>query len=86
MKAGNEKKNGGEIPVVCGGSWFSSQTNPQMQVSEEDELDGGTGLTVGYAQSKWIAERILMIARARGVPVTIFRPGYVTGHSMFVFL
>lgn len=33
------------------------------------------------AQSKWIAELIVLEARNRGVPVTIFRPGYVTGDS-----
>lgn len=34
------------------------------------------------AQSKWIAELILLKARdERGLPITIFRPGYVTGDS-----
>ena len=33
------------------------------------------------AQSKWVSERILLLASSRGVPVTIFRPGFVTGHS-----
>ena len=35
----------------------------------------------GYAQSKWIAEKLLEEARHRGIPVTIYRPGTVSGHS-----
>jgi amino acid adenylation domain-containing protein/thioester reductase-like protein len=34
----------------------------------------------GYSQSKWMAERLVEVARARGVPVTIVRPGFVAGH------
>ncbi|KAH7104976.1 alpha-aminoadipate reductase Lys1p [Auriculariales sp. MPI-PUGE-AT-0066] len=51
-------------------------------VSELDSLDGArTGLKVGYGQSKWVSERILMEAARRGLPVRIVRPGYVLGDS-----
>eukprot|EP00160_Parvularia_atlantis_P019990 Unigene8085_Nuclearia_a/m.24782 Unigene8085_Nuclearia_a/g.24782 ORF Unigene8085_Nuclearia_a/g.24782 Unigene8085_Nuclearia_a/m.24782 type:complete len:551 (+) Unigene8085_Nuclearia_a:2347-3999(+) len=51
------------------------------RVSENDDLAGGVGLSVGYGQSKWVAEKLLLKARARGFPITITRPGYVVGHS-----
>ncbi|MGG6294847.1 amino acid adenylation domain-containing protein [Leptolyngbya sp. AN02str] len=35
----------------------------------------------GYAQSKWVAEQIVSRARANGVPINIFRPGFIVGHS-----
>jgi thioester reductase-like protein len=35
----------------------------------------------GYAQSKWVSERMVLIARSRGLPVTLYRPGAVTGDS-----
>lgn len=38
-------------------------------------------LLPSIAQSKWIAELTMLLARSRGLPVTIFRPGYVTGDS-----
>lgn len=38
-------------------------------------------LASGYAQSKWVAERLVAIARDRGLPVVIYRPGRVTGDS-----
>jgi amino acid adenylation domain-containing protein/thioester reductase-like protein len=35
----------------------------------------------GYAQSKWVAERLVMRAWDRHLPVTIFRPGVIVGDS-----
>lgn len=36
----------------------------------------------GYTQTKWVAERLVTLAGQRGVPVTIIRPGRITGHSV----
>jgi L-aminoadipate-semialdehyde dehydrogenase len=55
--------------------------NIDAKVMENDNLEGGKYLTVGYAQSKWVSERIVLLAKAKNVPVTIIRPGYVVGHS-----
>ena len=62
---------------VFDGSHYAQFT----EVPEDDALEGGGTLTVGYGQSKWIAERLVMLASSRGVPTVIFRPGYITGHS-----
>ncbi len=35
----------------------------------------------GYVQSKWVAERLLAQALERGVPVNIYRPGWITGQT-----
>src|SRR5262249_42105198 len=35
----------------------------------------------GYAQSKWVAERLAWAAAGRGVPVSVFRPGRIVWHS-----
>ncbi|MFQ6029233.1 MAG: thioester reductase domain-containing protein [Dehalococcoidia bacterium] len=48
---------------------------------EEDNLDHSEGLIGGYPQSKWVAEKLVTIARSRGLPVCIYRPGIITGHS-----
>jgi thioester reductase-like protein len=50
-------------------------------VGEQTSIEGGNALRGGYAQSKWVAERLVSAAGARGVPVTIHRPGRVTGDS-----
>src|SRR5262249_4656278 len=53
-------------------------------VREEDNLDASVEYLhtdMGYSQSKWVAERLVHIARSRGAPVTIFRPGFIMGHT-----
>ncbi|CAM3789778.1 thioester reductase domain-containing protein [Xenorhabdus thuongxuanensis] len=36
----------------------------------------------GYSGSKWVSEGIINIARQRGVPVSIYRPGLILGHTL----
>lgn len=51
-------------------------------VPETDPLNGSAhGLKSGYGQSKWVAERLVMAAAARGLSAVIVRPGYVVGDS-----
>ncbi len=38
--------------------------------------------TLGYTQSKWVSERMVLEAGRRGVPVNAYRLGRVTGHSV----
>ncbi|MBI1930565.1 thioester reductase domain-containing protein [Candidatus Poribacteria bacterium] len=47
---------------------------------EQDTLDHNECLYGGYAQSKWVAEKLVTIARERELPVCIYRPAIVTGH------
>ncbi|MCF6522532.1 non-ribosomal peptide synthetase [Streptomyces sp. JJ36] len=35
----------------------------------------------GYNQSKWVAEQLVGIARRRGLPVSVYRPGRIAGDS-----
>lgn len=52
-------------------------------VLESDDLQGSRkGLASGYGQTKWVSEQLIMRARARGVPATIIRPGYIVGDSV----
>ncbi len=50
-------------------------------IQEQDALEHSEGLHDGYAQSKWVAEKLVMTARSRGIPVCIYRLGMITGHS-----
>jgi len=35
----------------------------------------------GYGQSKWVAEKLVREAAGRGLPVCVYRPGNISGHS-----
>ena len=49
---------------------------------EQDDLSGYEAiLDAGYPQSKWVAEKLVHQAGARGLPTCIFRAGVITGHS-----
>lgn len=50
-------------------------------ILEEDEIDPSADLQDGYSQSKWVAERLVQLAGRRGLPVSIYRPGAVSGDS-----
>jgi thioester reductase-like protein len=36
----------------------------------------------GYGQSKWVAEKLVWEAAERGLPVCVYRPGNISGHSV----
>ncbi|MBW4594670.1 MAG: amino acid adenylation domain-containing protein [Brasilonema angustatum HA4187-MV1] len=61
---------------------FQSPAYQEMKVIlESDELADCEGLSNGYAQSKWVAEKLVMTAKERGIPVCIYRLGTIVGHS-----
>jgi thioester reductase-like protein len=67
--------------VSTTGVFFSAGGPPLEAVDEETDLGAVAGLLGGYAQSKWVAEKLVRLAGERGVPVTVYRPGRIGGHS-----
>ncbi|MCC3779745.1 thioester reductase domain-containing protein, partial [Streptomyces sp. UNOB3_S3] len=49
------------------------------KVDEDMPLAHADGLTMGYAESKWVAEEVLRHAAEAGLPVAVHRPYEVTG-------
>lgn len=62
-------------------SMMSSLERQGQILREDDELDRVGSLIGGYAQSKWVAEKLVEQARKRGIPVAVYRPHRITGHS-----
>jgi thioester reductase-like protein len=56
--------------------WYAGRT-----VGESDQLEHPEGMFLGYAQSKWAAEKLVLNARDRGLPVCIYRLPFISGHS-----
>jgi thioester reductase-like protein len=64
--------NGVLVPSLEG--WSES-----AMVALEDVPDK---LLDGYGQTKWVAEMLVCEASRRGMPVKIYRPGTISGHSV----
>jgi len=63
-------------------SVFSSAGESGVRaVGEQDELTPGEVLKGAYPQSKWVAEKLIEIGRERKIPISIYRPGRISGHS-----
>ncbi len=56
-------------------------TGAARPFTEDDLGDRPVKVPTGYPRTKWVAEKITVIARDRGVPVTIQRPWMITGHT-----
>ncbi len=52
-----------------------------LTATEDDPNDEPNGLSHGYAQTKWVAERLVLAARSRGLPAAVYRPARIIGHS-----
>jgi thioester reductase-like protein len=50
-------------------------------VYEHEDSESILGLYGGYGETKWVCERLVRIARTRGLPIAIYRPGVLSGHS-----
>ncbi|MFJ4971757.1 amino acid adenylation domain-containing protein [Streptomyces sp. NPDC088755] len=50
-------------------------------ITETTPTGPATALPDGYAQSKWVAEGLVALARERGLPVTVHRPGRISGDT-----
>ncbi len=52
-----------------------------VTITESTPTGPSPALPDGYAQSKWVAEQLIGLAHERGLPVTIHRPGRISGDT-----
>lgn len=56
----------------------------QAVIGEDEPLDDHLEhlrYDIGYSASKWVAEKLVWEAARRGLPVSVYRPGFIMGHS-----
>nr|WP_231935260.1 thioester reductase domain-containing protein [Micromonospora viridifaciens] len=63
---------GGDGPADATGLVLGEDTLPDAPPPATD---------TGYNHSKWVAEQVVALARARGVPVAVYRPGRIAGDT-----
>jgi thioester reductase-like protein len=61
--------------------FFAPEYSRMTVIPEDDGLDHPEGPAIGYAQCKWVAERLVMAARRRGLPASVYRFGRISWHS-----
>lgn len=60
---------------------FDSSGYYGREVNESEPTFHTEGIDLGYTQTKWVAEKLVTIARDRGLPVSIYRPPLIAGDS-----
>ncbi|HAX78173.1 MAG TPA: hypothetical protein DCY88_20720, partial [Cyanobacteria bacterium UBA11372] len=60
---------------------FDSSGYYDREVTESEPIIHTEGIDLGYTQTKWVAEKLVTIARTRGLPVSIYRPPLIAGDS-----
>ncbi|MBD1865324.1 MULTISPECIES: non-ribosomal peptide synthetase [Trichocoleus] len=70
------------VHIVSTNSVFAPTAKSGVQTIWEQDIPTLEAVpNNGYVQTKWVAERQVMNARDRGLPVTINRPGRISGDS-----
>jgi thioester reductase-like protein len=70
-----------ELHFVSTTGVFDSDAGRGVVVLEADAPAHCHGSVMGYTQSKWVAEQLMLTARARGVPVSVYRTPFIMGDS-----
>ncbi len=60
---------------------FESDAYRGVPVAEADNPAHCHGSVMGYTQAKWVAEQLVLQARVRGVPASVYRPPFIMGDS-----
>ncbi|WP_237386979.1 thioester reductase domain-containing protein [Xenorhabdus sp. Sc-CR9] len=55
--------------------------SPRPYMEDDRAMSESVRDPSGYSGSKWVSEGIINIARNRNVPVSIYRPGLILGHT-----
>jgi thioester reductase-like protein len=61
---------------------YDTENYEGVAYADEDlPLEDSWGFHSGYDESKWVSEMIVTEAGRRGIPITIYRPGNISGDS-----
>lgn len=95
LRAANVEATRALLRFACTGTakpfHFVSSVSAGLATGVSSPFDEGApiadpaGLHLGYAQTKWVAERLVEAARERGLPGAIHRPSLIAGHSVTGF-
>ncbi len=69
------------VELVSSVSVFEAAAYRNQVIKEDDDLSHWEGIHIGYSQTKWVSERLVIAAGKAGLPITVYRPPLIGGHS-----
>ncbi len=69
------------VQMISSVAVFEATAYRNRQIVESDDLPEWRGIHLGYSQTKWVSERLVLAAGAAGLPVSVYRPPLIGGHS-----
>jgi len=75
---------GQAIPLefISSTSVYEASAYRDQLLNEDADLVEWRGIHLGYSQTKWVSERLVWQAAQMGLPVRIYRPPLIGGHSL----
>lgn len=69
------------LEFISSTSVYEAAAYRGQELDETSDLAAWQGIHLGYSQTKWVSERLVWQAARSGLPVRIYRPPLIAGHS-----
>jgi len=69
------------VELISSVAVYEARAYRDRELLERDDLAEWRGIHIGYSQTKWVSERLVLAAGAAGLPVRVYRPPLIAGHS-----
>jgi thioester reductase-like protein len=69
------------VELISSVAVFEATVYRDREILETDDLAEWQGIPLGYSQTKWVSERLVQAAGRAGLPVRVYRPPLIAGHS-----
>ena len=69
------------VELISSVAVYEAMAYRDRELVETDDLAEWRGIHIGYSQTKWVSERLVLAAGRAGLPVRTYRPPLIAGHS-----
>ncbi len=69
------------LEYISSTSVYEASAYRGQTLDEAVDLAEWQGIHLGYSQTKWVSERLVVAAAGHGLPVRLYRPPLIAGHS-----
>ncbi len=69
------------LQLISSVAVFEADACRDREILETDDLPEWRGIHLGYSQTKWVSERLVLQAGRAGLPVSVYRPPLIGGDS-----